>query len=212
MNDRHSHTEFFCLLSLYISEKLHKKNIIAEKQLIWHIWIAVCFKYLWHTFDNLSKVCFAEQPKTRELRTCSRTFISLISSQAHQTRPSHLQSSTQGSSAHACACMVANVNICGSYLCTPLSLKVHEWRSPAAGAWRLQEQELLHGPCRDIASSLRNCCDIWTHRISLPFPHFDLRPSWPESILVIPSTQRLLFLLSSISESIRVSFSLKQTE
>lgn len=137
---------------------------------------------------------FAKQPRHGN---SGRVPKFLISSQTHQTRVSHLQSSTQVSLAHACACMAANVNICGSYLS-----RGSLWRFMSGAllllqlrrsVWRPQEQELLHGPCRDTASSLRDYCDIWTHRISLPFPHFDLRPSWLESRLVIPSTQGLFF-------------------
>lgn len=161
-------------------------------------------------------MCFAKQPKKRELRTCSKAFISLISSEAHQTRASHLQSSTQDSWAHACACMAASVNICGSYLCTLLSLKIHERCSPAAAApsgcveaagtgtaaWSLQRHRFLfkkllwHLNSSDLApiSTLWSRTQLAGEQVSHPF-----------------HARAAFFLLSGISESIRVSFSVKRT-
>lgn len=61
-------------------------------------WAELCVKCLWHTFNYLSKMYFARQPKTCELRTCSKTLISrsLISSRSQQTSESRLQSGAQG--------------------------------------------------------------------------------------------------------------------
>lgn len=163
-------------------------------------------------------MCFAKQPKKRELRMCSKAFISLISSEAHQTRASHLQSSTQGSLAHACACMAASVNIRGSYLCTLLSLKIHERCSPAAAApsrcveaagtgtaaWSLQRHRFLfkkllwHLNSSDLApiSTLWSRTQLAGEQVSHPFHaravFFALQHHWKHSCQLLFETNQIV--------------------
>lgn len=176
-----------------------------------HIRVArMWVKCLWQTFDYMSKMCFAKQPKTCELRTCSKTLIPL--SHFKSVLSNKCVSSTKwrpGLPAYACACMVANVNICGPYLCTPLSLKVYVRRSPAAAAaaalpccveaagtrtaaWSLQRHRFLFKkPLRHLNSSdLTPVSTLWSHtqlaweQVSHPFHwglFFALKHKWKTS-------------------------------